>query len=164
MHKLLLTATVLSSSMVMAEPVYLYRAYSSKATDHFYTASLDELLNAVNGSYVYEGAAGKCMPSQEPDTVPLYRMWGGGRLGDHFYTISWQERDLAIANGTYAYEGVACYVYAQQNAGTCPLYRLTNGTDHFYTQSWQEVLSASRGMRYEGVAAYLYPAGPACPD
>lgn len=164
MRKTLLAIGALSSSGVMAAPVELYRAYSQSATDHFYTASLDELLGAVHGSYVYEGVAGKCLPTQEPNTIPLFRLWAGGKIGDHFYTASSQERDLAAAHGVYTYEGVACYVYGQQQPGTCPLYRMSSGTNHFYTQSWGEVLSASRGFTYEGVAGYLYPAAASCPN
>lgn len=42
-------------------------------------------------------------------TVPLYRLQGHG---DHFYTISPEERDSAIADFGYTYEGIACYVHA----------------------------------------------------
>ena len=160
-------ALALAPSIVLAEPVNLYRAFSAGASDHFYTANLDEMFQAVGSiGYSYEGIAGRCLSTQEQGTTPLYRLWSSGSLGDHFYTTSWQERDIATARDGYTYEGVACYVYPQQRSGTCPFYRLWNGTDHFYTQSWQESLNAIRfsGFEYEGVAGYFFSAAGTCPN
>ncbi|ADO75141.1 hypothetical protein [Stigmatella aurantiaca] len=166
MRKLTVLAMSLFSFVATADPVNLYRAYSDKASDHFYTTSMDEMFQAVNGIYNYEGVAGKCLSTQEAGAVPLYRLWGGGKLSDHFYTTSWQERDIAIARGTYTDEGVACYVYMQQQPGTCAFHRLWNGTDHFYTLSWQETLTAIGTYKYtyEGVAGYLFSSYGACPN
>jgi hypothetical protein len=163
MRKILVLAVFLSSSIVTAQTMNLYRAYSGEGSDHFYTTNVDEMFRAVDGAYTYEGVAGRCFSTQEAGTVPLYRVWGSGRLSDHFYTTSWQERDIAVAHGVYTDEGVACYVYPQQQPGTCPFYRLWNGTDHFYTQSWQEALNATRSYSYEGIAGYFFPAAGACP-
>jgi hypothetical protein len=164
MRRAMALALALSSSVVMAGPMSLYRAYSAGGSDHFYTASLDEMFHAVGSGYSYEGVAGNCLSTPEAGTVPLYRLYSG-RAIDHFYTTSWQERDIAVAGGWYQDEGVACYLYPQQQAGTCPFYRLWNGTDHFYTQSWQEALYAIHvGYGYEGVAGYLFPASGSCPN
>jgi len=164
--KMVVLAAAVSSSIAMAEPVNLYRMYSGNATDHLYVTSVDELAFASSVGYTYEGVSGRCLSTQEPGTVPLHRMWGGGTLGDHFYTASWQERDIAAARGEYTYEGVSCYVYPQQQPGSCPFYRLFAGTNHFYTLSWLEAVNAVRSYHYnyEGVAAYLLPASGACPN
>lgn len=91
----------------------------------------------------------------------LYRLYAGA-VGDHFYTTSWQERDIAIVTHGYVYEGIACYVFAGQVPGTCPLYRLWSDSDHFYTLSWAEALNSR--YSYEGVTGYLYAPGfGACP-
>ena len=42
--------------------------------------------------------------------VPLFRLYSAGQ-GDHFYTISEQERDNAVERYGYTYEGIACYVH-----------------------------------------------------
>ncbi|WP_043430251.1 hypothetical protein [Cystobacter fuscus] len=166
MKKIMILAVTLSASVVMAEPMNLYRVYNGDGSDHFYTTNFDEMIRAVNGAYDYEGVAGRCHSTQEAGTVPLYRLYKGGSTNDHFYTASWQERDLAIAQHKYVDEGVACYVYPQQQPGTCPFYRLWGHSDHFYTQSWQEAVRAvgSYGYSYEGVAGYLSPASGACPN
>lgn len=44
-------------------------------------------------------------------SVPLYRLYSG-TTGDHFYTLSAEERDAAVAVYGYTSEGVAAYVWS----------------------------------------------------
>lgn len=70
--------------------------------------------------------------------MPLLRLMRPA-VGDHLYTTSVPERDLAIASFGYVDEGVACHVFPGAGGGTTPLFRLAhqNG-DHFYTTSAAE--------------------------
>jgi Matrixin/Putative peptidoglycan binding domain/Repeat of unknown function (DUF5648) len=81
-------------------------------------------------------------------------------IGDHFYTTSTTERDLADANAGYDPEGIACYVYDTKQAGTTELYRLLYpaNSDHFYTIATVERDNAVSEIGYvsEGVACYVY--------
>jgi hypothetical protein len=79
-------------------------------------------------------------------------------VGDHFYTMSTDERDRAIANG-YKSEGIACYVFDSLASETMPLYRLynQNSGDHFYTMSADERDRAiANGYKSEGIACYVF--------
>ncbi|MCP3101601.1 hypothetical protein LZ198_22245 [Myxococcus sp. K15C18031901] len=162
MHRLLLLGLLASSAPALATPVPLYRLYSSRASDHFYTTSWPEALNAItHHGYTFENTVGLCHDSNEAGTTPLFRLYSG-RAGDHFYTASVEERDLAVATHGYVSEGVACYVFPSNQAGACPLIRLWNGTDHFYTLSMQEAINSR--YTYEGIAGYIFaPGGGGCP-
>ncbi len=167
MHKKLTVLACLAlfcgASVASAAP--LYRLYISG--DHFYTTNLEEAFNATRLGYVFEGNVGECELTATLGTTPLYRLYSSNSEGgDHFYTTSSQERDLAIAAHGYRSEGIACWARPSQAQGTCPLYRTYhNGVqDHFYTLSWKEVLSAAgMGYAHEGVAAYMGVSG-SCPD
>ncbi|HTK07569.1 MAG TPA: protein kinase [Ktedonobacteraceae bacterium] len=90
--------------------------------------------------------------------MPLYRL-DNSINGDHFYTMSAQERDGAVAHYGYHSEGIAGYLFPTQVANTQPLYRLNgpNGA-HFYTMSAQErdAVVAHNGYHYEAIAGYLF--------
>lgn len=80
-------------------------------------------------------------------------------IGDHFYTTSSVERDLAVQQSGYHAEGIAAYVFPSQTSNAVPLYRLlknSNG-DHFYTTSMAERDNAIQqyGYHSEGIACYL---------
>ena len=124
--------------------------------DHFYTTSAAERDTAdANDGYHFEEIACYVYDSQQPGTVPLYRLYNGS---DHFYTTSAAERDTADANDGYHFEEIACYVYDSQQPGTVPLYRLYNGSDHFYTTSAAErdTADANDGYHFEEIACYVY--------
>lgn len=94
--------------------------------------------------------------------APFYRLNKiAGPDGDHFYTMSGEERNNAITQFGYMYEGVAGFLFPNQAAGTVPLYRLWSGPamDHFYTISADERDNAVKvhGYTYEGVAGYMHP-------
>lgn len=143
--------------------VNLLRAFSSSASDHFYTTNVDEMGNAVQHlGYSLEGTAAKVFASQAVSTVPLFRLYSSGAT-DHFYTTSASERDSAVLNSGYTDEGIAAYVYNIQVCGSIPFYRLYKGgagADHFYTTSASEASSAvaNSGYSLEGIAAYVLSA------
>ncbi|QQS23067.1 hypothetical protein IPM19_00660 [bacterium] len=87
--------------------VPLYRYYSAALTDHFYSVS-DE----APAGYANEGILGYVFVSHREGTVPIYRLYRHEMSplnGDHLYTTSASERDLAAQFG-YVYEGIEGYV------------------------------------------------------
>ncbi len=100
--------------------------------------------------------------------VPFYRLLGTNQAlpsyGDHFYTISAEEKDSASAFG-YTYERIEGYLSPIPQENTIPLYRLlgtnsgiVNYGDHFYTTSSVErdTTIANGWYSYEGIAGYIY--------
>jgi hypothetical protein len=145
-------------------PNDLYRIADLRTGDHLFTISFDEMINAVQGGGKYEGVAARCFDSQQPGTVPLYRLFAPSTV-DHFYTTDEREAEIATVGGVYRREGIACYVYPASQQGACEIFRLSFPGHHFYTQSWSEVLAdIGTGSRYEGVQAYAPPAGTSCPQ
>ncbi|KAJ7478071.1 hypothetical protein B0H11DRAFT_2029209 [Mycena galericulata] len=131
----------------------------NNGTDHFYTASSTEMQKAIKGGYILEGIAALVFKNQLGPTAPFYRL-SNTQSGDHFYTMSESERDMASASGGYTQEGVAAYIYATQICDSVPLYRLSNGHEHFYTADEDESHAAvtSAGYILEGVAGYVLKA------
>jgi hypothetical protein len=108
-----------------------------------------------------EGITGYIFPTQEAQTVPLYRSYQPSIL-DHFYTVDKAESDNAVAKLGYVYEGITGYVFPPSGSdcrGAAPWYRAYNPTitDHFYTMSAPEMDNAVANLGYsrEGIAAYL---------
>jgi|GEM_PF-6064590 len=90
----------------------------------------------------------------------FYRYWNGS-LGDHFYTIDYNE--LGSGKWGWNYEKTLCMVYKPNvidNGKTVALYRLwnPNTTDHFYTTDYNEADTAVKyyGYKYEGIACNVY--------
>ena len=128
--------------------------------DHFYTTSIAESNNAVaQDGYHFEGTACYVYDSQQPGTVPFFRLLNDSD-GDHFYTASIAESNNAVAQDGYHFEGTACYVYDSQQPGTVPFFRLLDDSDgdHFYTASIAESNNAvaQDGYHFEGTACYVY--------
>lgn len=141
--------------------------------DHFYTTDPREAENALNNlGYIVDGVPLAGYIFEQPhteltgiSTVPLYRLYSGPQIDDHFYTIDADERATALA-GNYIDDGVpiAGHVYPQQMPGTLPFYRLwlsvNQGGNHFYTTDAAERDRAVNdiGYVYEGIEGYIYPA------
>ena len=95
----------------------LYRYYSGRAHDHFYTTNAREIGVSPYGTkvkynYVNEGVAGYCYQSRFNGAIPLHRYWNP-RLQNHFYTTNAKEigtTTLRRSKKGYTYEGIACYV------------------------------------------------------
>jgi hypothetical protein len=75
---------------------------------------------ALRGGYANEGAAGFAFLSEEPGTIPLFRLFSSS-LHDHFYTTSAAERDQALSRFGYIDEGIAAYVLPTQCESSPPI-------------------------------------------
>lgn len=89
--------------------VPFYRCFWQSAGKHLYTVQANcEISDARN-----EGQLGFIATVQQSGTVPLFRLYNPAN-DDHFYTISSQERSLAILNVGYRDEGISGYVLPTQ--------------------------------------------------
>ncbi len=88
--------------------------------------------------------------------TPLYRLYKGGTVKDHFYTTSASERDTAVGPTMgYRYEKIEGYVSSVAFQGGTALYRRYNATTqkHYYTTNAADIPS---GFVSEGIACYIY--------
>ncbi|KAH9830967.1 uncharacterized protein C8Q71DRAFT_862103 [Rhodofomes roseus] len=141
--------------------VPFFRAYSTSATDHFYTTNYAEMKNAItNLSYSYEGNMGLIFRIPTVSTALLYRLYSPNAF-DHFYTTNQSEANNAVRELAYYDEGAAGYVFQTEICGSVPLYRLYSASamDHFYTTSETERGNAISQLGYsdEGIACYVMP-------
>jgi RHS repeat-associated protein len=91
--------------------------------------------------------------------TPLYRLYKGGTVKDHFYTIDAAERDRAVNINGFAYERVEGFVSSVYFAGSVPLYRLYHSSNdvHFYTTSEADKnTKVAAGYTLENTY-YIYP-------
>jgi hypothetical protein len=129
---------------------------------HFFTNNPKEQCIAQKMvGYGIEPLAGyKVDSSQVAGTVPVFKLVND-HTGDHFYTVSSSERDIARDQVRYRDMHVAYYVYPTQQGATVPVYRLVHPTsgDHFYTTDASERDVAKNQVRYidEGVAFWVNP-------
>jgi hypothetical protein len=144
-----------------AGSVPLFRFYSGKLNDHFYTASLTEINTLPAIGMALESCLG--FIGAVENNYPVYRAWSPG-MNDHFYTNDLSEYVNACKNG-YNGEGIAGYG-KPQSEHTIPLYRYwlidknspdNIGRDHFYTTDENEVkrLPSSVTVSAEGVLCYI---------
>ena len=159
-----------SCTVTVLSPVkQLWRFYSSRNKDHFYTMYDDEKnsLIASGSHYQYEGAGWLIETEKTDSNITVYRFYNE-KDKDHFYTISVAERNQLIEkynNGrsSYRYENVGWYTPKKSNT---PLYRFYSSAakDHFYTTNVKErdsliarYKAGATSYQYEGIAWY-------CPD
>ncbi|KAF8067862.1 hypothetical protein FPV67DRAFT_1449463 [Lyophyllum atratum] len=158
--------SVMADSIQPRAPPGVARIWSVMNTDlvdHVYSTNEAEVRYLIDFyGFSIEGKKGTTTgylhTEQQPDTVPLFRLYAIG-LTDHFYTTSMEERDNAIKRLGYHLEGTLGYVRTSDGPGLVPLYRLFNApaADHYYTSSEQEREDASRnGWAEEGVVGYVY--------
>jgi YD repeat-containing protein len=138
----------------VADTLPVYRFYNTKNGDHFYTTSEDEkntVSNNPDSGYVFEKIAFYAYSSQISETTPVYRFYNP-TTGDHFYTISEDEKNVVINNPQWGYyfENIRFYVFKNQVSNSFPVYRFYNPTngDHFYTASESEKENISRTPIY----------------
>ena len=155
--------------------VPVYRFYTEKNANHFYTASEEEsaLVKAkYPGIYVFEGIAYWTLadamelgPTAVIASVPLYRFYNK-TTGSHFYTISEAEKAFVMAKygAVFTYEGPTYNVFNDAiDAPVMPVHRFYNKKNgsHFYTISDTEKvyvrLHYAQDYTYEGVAFYAIP-------
>jgi hypothetical protein len=95
----------------------VYRFWSESAGADFYTISEDEkdvLIRDFSYVWAFEGTAFYAFPegSQPAGAAPVYRFWSA-TIGEHFYTISEEEKDVLIRSFSHiwTFEGIAWYAY-----------------------------------------------------
>jgi hypothetical protein len=141
--------------------VQLWSAFNTDLVDHVYSTNSSEL-DFFKNFYGFsdEGTVtGYLFAEQQPDTVPLFRLYGIGNT-DHLYTTDIKERDHAVKRLGYTVVETVGYVYPSDGIGRVPLYRLHNKGvhDHYYTTSvHQRDDAAKNGWTDEGVACYMLP-------
>jgi hypothetical protein len=163
----------------VAGTVPLYRFYSARHREHFYTASEGEMRRLRNDPasaavWRYEGVAYRVSPSARNGTTPAYRFWSP-TAQHHFFTAGKGEADHlrtdAAARKTWTYEGIAFHVWpdagretVDENERLQPVFRFYSPSSkcHFFTLGEAERFrlwtSASRTWNYEGVAFRVYRA------
>ena len=148
--------------------VPLYRLYSEKIIDHFYTTNIEERNTAREGYYEFEWIEGYIGAAQTQGTEPLFRFYYEPGT-DHVYTRSGEERSRWIEE-KLKNEGIAGHLNPTKVAGTWELYRLFKvehgDVDHFYTTSDIELATCQQpsdprdphprfGYTYESVVGYI---------
>lgn len=158
----------LQTEFASSDPARVYRFWSDKNQNHFYTASYAEAGNLVKNSskdWRLEGTSFRA--STSPGCVgktPVYRFWSK-RYTAHFYTASPSEKTAVINNyddDTWRFEGTAFCAHTNSSGGQKPLYRFwsTKHQSHFYTSSEVEKNQVANDYddytwRFEGVVYYV---------
>ncbi|KAI0085554.1 hypothetical protein BDY19DRAFT_896509, partial [Irpex rosettiformis] len=102
-----LAAHILSEETECTVP--LYRIH--RGIKHLYTIDLNEkeAVQANSDVHVGHGVVGYVHATQQPGTVPLYRIFNP-RTDAHLFTTNINEKESLLKVG-WADEGVSCYVY-----------------------------------------------------
>ena len=111
--------------------------------------------------YHYEGIGFYTEASPTDANTPIYRFYNS-RNGEHFFTVSPEEKSAIEANPSwsYHYEGIAFYGMTSSNATNTPMYRFYNTRNgfHFYTVGLDEKTALENnpasGYHYEGIGFY----------
>jgi hypothetical protein len=180
----MLTVTYRVPNKTPTPSLPVYRFWSSRLHQHFFTAKEGEKNKLRTAQYAstwsYEGIAFYTFPDDRhndanttPVVLPVYRFWRP-ETGTHFYTIKEGEKDKLMAwctesqakstgiPATWIYEGIAFYAHPKgyQPGDSDPVYRFWSSTlvDHFFTASYTEVQNYRRDDRWldEGIAWYAY--------
>ncbi len=142
--------------------VPVHRFVNTTNGDHFYTADENEkntLIAQHADIYTYEGIAFYSYISDLHDAQPIYRFVNHTN-GDHFYTISQEEKDYITQHLStiYASEGIAFYAYPHKAAGTTTVYRFINHAngDHFYTANDGEAATLDNATKMANHTIYRF--------
>ncbi|KAL0951810.1 hypothetical protein HGRIS_008477 [Hohenbuehelia grisea] len=87
----------------------IYRLFSEKLTDHFYTMSATERDDYAGKGYTWNGIVGYGYAFSTCSGVPLYRLYSEAKT-NNFYTIDPAEVEKAVLDG-YKKIGVTGYVF-----------------------------------------------------
>ena len=148
-----------------ANPIPVYKLYSSTATDYLYTTDQTEKTNMLSKGYTDQGIFGYVFTTQVSGTVPLYRLYNS-QITDHFYATSSTEKTKAINLG-FVDQGILGYVYSASGNNRNANYRLWSDSisAHVYTTSETEKNNfVSSGWTFEKIEGYLPVITPACTD
>ncbi|HMR55171.1 MAG TPA: hypothetical protein PKD34_01095 [Candidatus Doudnabacteria bacterium] len=126
----------------------LYRFYSSRDSDHYYSTS-----PTIPSGFVGEGITAYIYKTQVSGTVPMYQSYNP-ELKDHYYTT-----DMAGAQ-TFGYrlDGVVGYIYPNQVSGSNAMYRMYNNSARHYlmtTSTVERDAIASIGYAQQGTVGYF---------
>ncbi|MBP2832787.1 hypothetical protein J8281_11370 [Aquimarina sp. U1-2] len=115
----------------------LYRYYSRKNADHYYTTDFSKYGNG-NNTWKLEGVQCIIFKNKIPGTVPLHRYYHAGR-SDNFYPIYYNEIGDGSTYG-FVYKGIYGYVYKSDHNQGIPFYRKRHSRtkDFFFTTSKTE--------------------------
>lgn len=112
-----------------------------------------------DGSYsFYDPDLGTVPLSEKVLTGGLVHRMYNPNSGEHFYTVSDEERDILISAG-WIYESEDGFTGPAASEDTFPVYRLynPNGNDHHFTLDRGEAIGLKEaGWIYEGVVFYAY--------
>ncbi len=129
----------------------LYRFYSAKNGDHFYTTNPDKY--PPPKGYAFDWIEGACETTQVSGTVPLYQYWNSN-IKDHYYTTIW-----APGYAGYQFQRTIGYVYPTKVYGSLiPLYRYWNPElgNHFLSKVKMDLNNPpGKGYVYEGIECYV---------
>ncbi len=159
-------ALIVAPALASAEtnnPTGLYRLYSARVGEHFYTTDYNEAFSLDrSGLYRLEGVEGHVYTAPYQYSVPLYRLYSR-KQNRHFLTTS--ETELAIVQRQgFRLEGVIGYMSFTTGGSATGmqehnLHRLYNPKtkDHFYTANDDEMFAVERaGYTREPDMGYLY--------
>ncbi|KAJ6462078.1 hypothetical protein C8R45DRAFT_1220579 [Mycena sanguinolenta] len=140
--------------------VALYEYFNSGTVDYFLTPGTS--VNSGTGPYNFQGGVGFVFVTNEPSTVPFYRLHKTGNVDTNFWTTSTDEVDSAVAQGfTSELAAPFLHIYPSQICGAVPLFRVSNSgaQANFYTTSESERLEFITNMGYQdlGIAGFIYP-------
>jgi hypothetical protein len=126
----------------------LYRFYSSRDSDHYYSTS-----PTIPSGFVGEGITAYIYKTQVPGTVAMYQSYNP-ELKDHYYTT-----DMAGAQ-TFGYrlDGVVGYIYPSQVSGSNAMYRMYNHSARHYlmtTSTVERDAITSIGYAQQGIVGYF---------
>ena len=133
--------------------VPVYRLFSRRTGEHFYTTSVAERQACISNGWNDEGVAWYAPRSSD---TPIYRVMNPNNKNEHFYTKSKSEKDWLVSLG-WRDEGIAWY---SDDAKTVPVYRhyhpVQRTGNHHYTTSTGESdhIVKNEGWKYEGISWY----------
>ena len=140
-----------NETITIVEMKPLYRMYSSKWRNTFFTSSLAEFNYYKQQGYThdygeYHYVQGYIFEKEQPGTVPLLRLYNSNRRNT-FFTTSYQEADSYKQKGYYPDNAqtnyILGYVYKNStNSNTIPIYRMysSKASNTFMTTNYNEAI------------------------
>lgn len=139
-----------------AQVIPLYVMWSDRAKNSYFTTDFEDLdLYSSRWEYRYDGVEAYLYLEQEPNTVPIYRLYNEKQ--DNTYLAS--NYSWAIKNG-FVLQKKLGYVYPSSVPGTVALYDLWSGKDrntHFTTHEWFLPQYIEWGYTNNGAICYVFP-------
>ena len=132
----------------------LYRYYSSKAKNHFYTNTYQGKVFDVD-QYQFESDEVYMLKNKDSGSVPLYRYYSS-KARNHYYTTTWKGNVFDV--NQYTFERIEGYVFNTKIKGTIPVYQYYSPiqNNHFYV-SKDLGANFDEGFIREGIGFYAFP-------